>query len=204
MRTLFIIAGLFGAVLFGMAVNPYAVNAQTESEIDRLREALRSSTSQVRALEDQRTAMQAQLTQTQRERDDLKGELAAAKAKIKQVEKDYREAVKEFNDRLEERNQTLEKWKEAYAEAATVAQTKDAERAKFEAEANTFKASTKTCAEKNDQLVQVGRELWSRYEGVSFGDMVIASEPLTGLRRAQILNVLQIYQDKILDQTFKQ
>jgi len=44
--------------------------------------------------------------------------------------------------------QTLEKWKEAYTEAATVARTKDAERAKFEAEANSFKASNKTCTDK--------------------------------------------------------
>jgi chromosome segregation ATPase len=201
MRYFLAVFGLIATIaIAGFSTNLFDVSAQTTSETDRLREALRTSAAQTRALEDQRTAMQAQLTQTQRERDDLKSEVEAAKAKVKQTEKDYRQAVREFNDRLEERNQTLEKWKEAYAEAATVAQTKDAERAKFEAEAAAFKASTNACTAKNQELVKVGRELLTRYEGVTFGDKVLAREPLTGLERVQVQNLLQTYGDKILNQ----
>ena len=61
------------------------------------------------------------------------------------IRKEQREAVEEFNKRLTERDETLEKWKAAYEQAATVARSKDAERAKFEGEANTYKASTKGC-----------------------------------------------------------
>ncbi|MDQ8728087.1 hypothetical protein [Bradyrhizobium sp. LHD-71] len=177
-----------------------SVEASAQSETDRLREALRSATAQVRALEDQRTSLQAQLAETTRARDALKSEVNEAKAQAKKAEVDYRQAVREFNDRLEERNQTLEKWKEAYAEAATVARTKDSERAKFEAESKAFKASTRNCTLKNQELVKVGRDLLAQYESVTLGDAFVASEPLTGLGRVKVQSLLQDYGDKVLNQ----
>jgi chromosome segregation ATPase len=171
-----------------------------DSELDRLRQALRDATAQAHGLEDQRLALQNQLGASMQERDRLKGDVAAAKARIKAVEKAHREAVTEFNQRLEERNQVLEKWKAAYEEAATVARTKDAERAQAEAMANSFKASTKSCAERNIKLVQIGHELVDRLANVHFGDILAAQEPLTGIKRVQVQNLLQDYQDKILEQ----
>ncbi len=90
--------------------------------------------------------------------------------------------------------------KGAYEEAATVARTKDAERAKFEGEATAYKASTKSCVAKNTQLMKVGRELLRRYEGVSFGDIAVINEPLIGARRVEVQNILQDYDDKLLEQ----
>lgn len=199
-KPLFIVAGLVIAFAVVGLVLPLGVSAQSQSETDRLREALRSATAQVRSLEDQRTATQAQLAEVTRARDALKADIVVAQAQAKKAEADYRVAVREFNERLEERNQTLEKWRDAYTEAATVARTKDAERAKFEAEAANFKARTRACTVKNQELVKVGRELLFRYEGVTFGDMVIASEPLIGIRRVQIQNLLQDYGDRVLNQ----
>lgn len=194
MRAPIVVVGvLFTAILA-------ASDARAQSEIDRLREALRSATAQTRAMEDERTALQAKLAEMTRARDALKSEIDTAKAQARKAESDYRTAVREFNERLEERNQTLEKWKDAYTEAATVARTKDAERAKFEAESKTFKASSRACTVKNQELVKVGRELLTRYEGVTFFDAVVASEPLVGVRRVEIQNLLQDYGDKVLNQ----
>jgi chromosome segregation ATPase len=190
-------AFIFASVLAAIAVSS---DAHAQSETDRLREALRGATAQVRALEDQRTSLQAQNAEVTRARDALKSEVDSAKAQAKKSEADYRQAVREFNDRLEDRNQALEKWKDAYTEAATVARTKDGERAKFEAESKAYKASTKACTLKNKELVKVGRELLTRYEGVTFIDTAIASEPLVALRRVEIQNLLQDYGDKVLNQ----
>lgn len=187
------------ASLAVVALTATAVSAQ-ESEIDRLREALRMATSQTRALEDQRNALQGKISLVERDNAALKTQVDAAKARVKKVEKDYKQAVTEFNERLEERNQTLEKWKEAYTEAATVARAKDAERAKFEAEANVFKASTKTCTDRNKELVKVNRELLTDYEGVTLGDALLAREPVTGIRRTQFQNKVQDYDEKIENQ----
>lgn len=171
-----------------------------DADGDRLREALRSAITQQRALEDQRAAMQAKLTEAESARAKLQGQIDAAKAEVKQVAKQHREAVEEFNQRIADRDQTLEKWKAAYEEAADVARAKDAERAKFQAQATATKASLKSCSAKNAELAKVGRELLNHYESANFADLALASEPLGGLRRVEIQNLLQDYTDKILDQ----
>lgn len=171
-----------------------------ESEADRLRDALRNATAQVRQLEDQRAALQARVAAADREKAAAKAQVDAAKAEVRQVEKQHREAVDEFNKRLAERDETLEKWKTAYEEAATVARTKDAERAKFEGEANTYKASTKSCVAKNDLMFKAGQELLQRYQSVTIGDIMVAHEPVFGLRRVEIQNTIQDTKDKFLDQ----
>ncbi len=106
----------------------------------------------------------------------------------------------EFNQRLTERDQTLDKWKAAYEEAATVARSKDAERAKFESEATAYKASTKSCVAKNTLLVKAGKDLVQRYKEVTIGDTVVAREPVLELRRVELQNQLQDTYDKFLDQ----
>jgi len=174
--------------------------AFAQSETDRLRDALRSATVQTRALEDQRTALQAKLAEADRDKAAAKAEIDAAKAQVKKIEKEHREAVDEFNQRLADRDQTLDKWKAAYEEAATVARTKDAERAKFEGEATAYKASTQSCVAKNTKLVQAGRELVQRYKAVTIGDAIVAREPVLGLRRVELQNQLQDSYDKFLDQ----
>jgi chromosome segregation ATPase len=174
--------------------------ARADTETDRLRDALRNATAQTRALEDARAASQAKLAEAEKERIALKAQIDAAKAEIKKLEKEQREAVEQFNQRLTERDETLDKWKSAYEEAASVARAKDAERAKFEGEATAYKASTKSCLDKNVALMKVGRDLLHRYEEVNFGDMLVAREPLIGEQRIRIQNLLQDYSDKLLDQ----
>ena len=174
--------------------------ARADTETDRLREALRNAITQTRTLEDARAALQAKLADAEKDRAALKAQVDAARAQTRQLEKEQREAVEQFNQRLTERDETLDKWKSAYEEAANVARTKDAERAKFEGEATAYKASTKNCLDKNVQLMKVGRELLHRYEAVNFGDMLVAREPLLGEQRIRIQNLLQDYNDKLLDQ----
>jgi chromosome segregation ATPase len=174
--------------------------ARADTEHDRLREALRSATAQTRQLEDQRSASQAKLAEAEKEKAALKAQIDAAKAEAKRLEKQNREAVDEFNQRLSERDETLEKWKSAYEEAATVARSKDAERAKFEGEAAAYKASTKSCLAKNTQLIKDGNEILKRYRSLTVGDAFTTSEPLVGVGRVNAQNFLQDYTDKLLDQ----
>ncbi|UTD29748.1 hypothetical protein [Bradyrhizobium sp. WD16] len=182
------------------AVTLLSSAALAQSETDRLREALRSATMQTRALEDQRTALQAKLAEADRDKAAAKAEIEVAKAQVKKIEKEHREAVGEFNQRLADRDQTLDKWKTAYEEAAAVARTRDAERAKFEGAATAYKASTKSCVAKNTLLVKAGKDLVQRYKEVTIGDTIVAREPLLELRRVELQNQLQETYDKFLDQ----
>jgi chromosome segregation ATPase len=180
-----------------------STTARAESEADRLREALRSATGQVRTLEDQRAALQAKATAAEQERDRLRKQNETLRAQIKEAEQAYRQAVKDFNDRIAERDDALEKWKSAYAEAATVARAKDAERAKFLGEATALKASNKACEAKNTQLVKVGNDIVTQYEAMNPFEKILDHEPVFGLKRVEHQNTVQDLRDKVLDQKVK-
>ena len=177
--------------------------AHADQEGDRLREALRAATAQARAAEDQRAALQAKLTSAEQERDRLRKQNEAYRAQVKEAEQAYRQAVKDFNERLSERDDSLEKWKVAYGEAAGVARAKDAERAKFEAEATAFKASTKACEAKNVQLVRTANDVVTKYEAMDPFEKVLDHDPVFGLQRVQHQNAAQDFRDKILEQKAK-
>jgi chromosome segregation ATPase len=191
---------VLGLMVLAVAMSSQTNIARADSETDRLREALRTATVQMRQLEDQRAALQAKVADADREKAAAKAQIDAAKAEVRQTEKQYREAVDEFNKRLAERDTTLEKWKTAYEEAAGVARDKDAARAKFEGEAAAYKASTKSCVAKNGQLIQAGHDLLQRYQTLTVGEIIVAHEPMLGLRRVEIQNAIQDFKDKILDQ----
>lgn len=174
--------------------------ARADAESDKLREALRNATAQSRSLEDQRAALQAKLTSAEQEREKLKKQNEAYRAQVKEAEKAYRQAVRDFNDRLADRDDSLEKWKAAYGEAASVARTKDAERARFESEAAALKASNKSCVAKNGQLVKVGNDIVRQYEEMNPMEKIWHHEPVFGLKRVEHQNAAQDFRDKILEQ----
>jgi chromosome segregation ATPase len=187
------------ALMTVLVLSPVGI-AHADNEIDRLRDALRSATLQTRQLEDQRAALQARVAEAERDRAVAKAQVEAAKAELRELQKQNREAVDEFNKRLAERDETLEKWKAAYEDAANVARDKDAARAKFEGEANAYKASTQGCIAKNTEMSKAGQELLKRYQSVTIGDTIVAHEPMFGLRRVETQNTIQDSRDKILDQ----
>jgi chromosome segregation ATPase len=188
------------AVFALLSATMLSSSAFADTETDRLREALRNATAQTRQLEDQRSALQARVADIDREKAAAKAQVDAAKAEVRDIQKQHREAIEEFNKRLAERDETLEKWKAAYEEAATVARTKDAERAKFEGQANAYNASAKSCVAKNDKMFKAGNELLHEYKAVTIGDTIVAREPVLGLRRVEIQNQIQTTNDKLLDQ----
>lgn len=177
--------------------------AHADQETDRLREALRSATAQARTAEDQRAAVQAKLTAAEQERDRLRKQTDAYRAQVKEAEQSYRQAVKDFNERIAERDESLEKWKSAYGEAAGVARTKDAERAKFEGEATTWKASTKACEAKNVKLVRIADDAVRQYEKMDPLEKVLHHDPAIGFKRVEHQNAAQDFRDKIIEQKAK-
>jgi chromosome segregation ATPase len=177
--------------------------AHAQSETDRLREALRSATAQLRSLEDQRAALQARQAVAERDRDRLQKENDAFKAQVKDAEQAYQKAIEDFNQRLAERDETLEKWKGAYEDAANVARSKDAERAKSESEATALKASSKSCEAKNAQLFKASNEMLTYFRSMNLLDAIAVREPVFGIKRVELQNALQDFRDKILDQKVK-
>jgi len=178
-------------------------SAFAQSETDRLREALRSATAQVRALEDQRAVLQAKQVEADRDREKLKTQNQNLRAQVKEAEQAYRQAVKDFNDRIGERDQVLDQWKTQYGEAATVVRTKEAALAKATSEAASFKASNKACEAKNVELVRLSEGIVARYKEMNPFEKILDHEPVFGLKRVDHQNEVQDYQDKIISQKAK-
>jgi len=180
-----------------------SVPAFAQSASDRLREALRSATAQVRSLDDQRAVMQAKQVEADRDRERLKTQNQNLRAQVKEAEQAYRQAVKDFNDRISERDQVLDQWKTQYGEAATVVRTKEAALAKATAEAASFKASNKSCESKNAELVKLSESIVARYKEMSPFEKMLDHEPVFGLKRVEHQNQVQDYDDRIISQKAK-
>lgn len=196
---------LTGACLVLACGPSWAQSSDTEA---RLREALRASTAQVRALEDERAMLQARMAEADRERESLRQQLAA----LQQQEKPAKPAVDEealadFQQRLDQQNAALgqmgaalNKWRSAYEEAANVARAKEAERAQLAARVPEMTARLSTCETKNVELYKVGNEILTHYAEMDIGDVMAAREPFLGFKRVELQNLVQDYQDKLLDQ----
>jgi len=177
-----------------------ASQAMAESETDRLREALRRATGELRASEDQRVGLQARLAQAESQRQLALQENVRLKTQLKKAQTDLKQAVDDFNARLAERDATLEKWKDAYAEAADVARSRDADRIKFQEEATTYKSRTKICETRNVQLLKIDKEILAGYRDLNLLDKAAIQEPMFGFARVDHQNRVQEFRNRILDQ----
>jgi chromosome segregation ATPase len=197
------------ALVTALACRGAHADSDTET---RLRDALRNAISQVRTLEDERAALQAKQAESDKQ-------VQALQAQVDQLSKDgggktakkdeaaYDEAVAEFNRRLSSQNDTIgkldgaiDKWKAAYNEALSAARAKEAERAKLATQIGDLTQRATSCEAKNAELFKVGNEILDRYKNVSFGDVLADREPFIGTSRVKLQNIVQDYEDKLLDQ----
>ena len=208
-----------GAALVVTALLPApAFGADTTDE--RLREALRSATIQQRALEDEVVRLRAQNAEHESTIQALQEEIAAriAPAVVERMEVEFNERLATKNeviDRLSEHleqfrssiaqlTENLEKWKAAYQEIAEVARTKEAARVRLVGENATLSERVTVCEAKNVELFKVGSELLDRYANVDLADVMEIREPFLGFKRVELQNLVQDYQDRLLDQQLMQ
>ncbi len=185
-----------------------AAQAQTTNE-DRLREALKRQTADLRAAQDSQAGLQAQIGDLTKQRDAVQQALDQAKAEIaakaapavdeaqlKQLQ-DERDALRKDNAALQT---ALAKWQSAYQEAAGVAQAKDAEAKKLDAALKGATTRLGACTTANGKLIATAHDILHMYESQDFRSLLLKSyEPLLGLKRAELENMVQDYEDKIYD-----
>jgi hypothetical protein len=191
------------AAILALAWPAAPAHAQAVGELDRLRAALRQLTAQVRSLEDQRGAMQAKQAESDREKDRLNQQIEGYKGQLKEAQDAQQQAVEEFNRRLGERDETIDKWRAAYEEAATVARDKEAERARLEGEAATYKARSTSLEARNARLMKISNQILANYRNLNLGDVMAIKEPLVGFGGVNHQNKVQDCRDLILDQDAK-
>ena len=107
--------------------------------------------------------------------------------------------VAEREQRIVEFTEALEKWKAGYQKAAAVARSKEDERAKLASELTSAKLTIADRERKNIGLFNTATEILNRFEGYALGKALQAREPFIGTTRVKVENLVQGYQDKIVD-----
>jgi chromosome segregation ATPase len=173
----------------------------------RLREALRSTTQQLQAAQAERDTLQAAQAGLNEEKkalaaqaDALRKQSAADKIATDKIAADLRAKSAEQDAELARLKAELEKTKADRDQAATLAKTTEAERAKLAAANLQLQQLVVDREAKNRELFKTGKEILLRYEKFSLGEALAAKEPFVGTTRVKLENLVQGYDDKLIEQ----
>jgi chromosome segregation ATPase len=183
-----------------------AALAQQGSTEDRLREALRRATVELRGLQDAQGPLQANLDAMTKQRDDLKQQLDEANAKLEaataappaedlQALKDQIEALKKENASLQA---GVSRWQSAYQQAADVARSRDADAKKLTGDLKLSEQTVALLKDENTKLVATAQDILHLYRTQDFHAILVWSyEPVVGFKQVELQNLVQDYEDKI-------
>jgi len=204
--------------LLAAALLPLTFTARADEAAEaKLKEQLKNALNQVRTLTTEKntlmvqqaelTARNAELDKSVKEQskalDEKNREMAEYKerAETKQMEQSARIASLEAE--IKRFQAALDKWQAANIEVTAIAKKKEAERAKLSAQAADLQRSVTGLKSKNIELYKLAMEILTRYEQYGLGKALAAREPFTGNTKVKLQNIVQDYQDQILDQTPK-
>jgi chromosome segregation ATPase len=201
---------------FALLLLSTTAHAQSGGPDERLREMLRRTTTELRALQDSQASLQASLEQAQHQRDQLQQQLDAITARLPKLEaaaqargaaEQELAGLRQSAGALRSENgalQTgLQKWQTAYGEAAQVARGKEAERLDIARRLAAADSQLGICKTANTKLISVAEDILHLYQTRGFRALVLGSyEPVLGLRKVELENTVQDYEDKIRDQQY--
>ncbi|MBV8274539.1 MAG: phage major capsid protein [Verrucomicrobia bacterium] len=183
---------------------------QANSAEERLRGMLRSTMLQLRDAQNQVATLQSAQAENDKEKkalsdrlDELTKQAAADKDAATKTITDLNAKVTDQTSLVTQLKDALEKWKEAYNKAVEAANTKEAQRAKFESQAILLQRRVDNDEAKNLALYKLGKEVLDRYEKFGLGTAITAREPFVGTTKVKLENLVQDYSDKLFDQTVK-
>lgn len=189
------------ALLCVLLSAPGAASAQSIE--DRLRTQLRSTTQDLRQLQDTQAQLQADKTAAEQQRDkalaDLKQaqtELAAAKGKSGAEVAAERALSSEKASHAQD-TQQLQTLRTAYQNLLATSRSHDADRTQAQTELKARDAQLQRCEAQNAQLDQVGHEILNAYEHVGFGTLFNSREPFAQSARVKYDEIAQRYGDAL-------
>ena len=195
-------------LIFQATAAPFSAHAQAQSEADQLREQLRQTVLQLRALQDSQSAAAAQqqagggadLDAAKKDlgRTKAKLEASARKAQALQAQLDQEKARSaQATDELQKAQAELAQYQQALAQASEAAKTAAAQRDQLQASLSQTTATLGACQAKNADLLAVSRELLAAYASVDMRAVLRTREPFLGLKRVELENFAQDYDDRI-------
>lgn len=187
-----------------------ALAQQPSPAEQKLREQLRAVMLQLRTAETERATLQAAQAQSAEENKELTEKLDKLTKQSAATQEASTQTIASLNTRIEAKDaeigqfrESIEKWKKAHAEAVSIAQKKESERAQLaqrKIELDRIVADQRT---KNAAMYKIGKEVLARYEGFGLGTALTAREPFIGTTRVKLENLVQDYADKLADERIK-
>ena len=203
---LFFLAGLFSLLpLIGFCAG------DADSGEARLRESLRGAMLQLRnAQTDLANAQSTQAAQTD-EIKSLKEQLVLVKKNNAEDRVAAEKKAEEWKAKLAEQTgeiarykEASEQWKAEYEKATATAQMTEVKRVQLFSDSISLERQVADLRAKNAALYRVGKEILGRYEKLGLGEQFLAREPFVGRTRVALENLIQDYDDKLVDQRAKQ
>ncbi len=188
-----------------------------EAAEEKLKEQLKSALLQVRTLQTEKntlmvqqadlTAKNAALEKNVKDQskalDDKNREMADYKERAETKQMEQSAKIKSLEDEVKRFQAALDKWQAANMTVTEIAKKKEAERAKLSARAADLQRTVTDLKGRNTELYRLAMEILTRYEQYGLGKALSAREPFTGNAKVKLQNIVQDYNDKILDQTAK-
>lgn len=198
--------GTLGLTAVLHAQDPAAENA-------KLREALRTTAVQLRTAQADLANAQAVANAAEAKNKDLEKRLAdtntKAAAEAARADEDRRasdKTIASLNNKVAERDKrvaeytaAIERWKTSLQQALQTSQAHEAEKQRLAAQTATLRLTLADRERKNLALFNTAREILDRYENHALGKAILAKEPFTRNTRVKIENLVQGYNDRILD-----
>lgn len=191
--------------------------AASDKKANREKEALRRAQTQLQQAQGQLSALEQEKAKLGAERDKAVKEAKAVQGRLRKAER----SLGEEKTRGEQLSRELEGTKQDLASTRTRltdTETRLADTAKTLFQTQQTLARTEAdkrglegvkvrqekeiaaCEDKNLKLYRTGRELMTRFEQKTCGEILAQKEPFTGLKRVEIENLLEEYRDKLDEQ----
>jgi len=182
----------------------WASQSVADPVVDRMRDQLRQTVTQMRQLEDENLALKAKLASASTATaapvvkvvtKDNSAELLKLRANA-QREQERASALQKQVDELNQQNQQMQ---------AYINQVKgllaNQQQSVLALNEKTTQAENKQkiCEQSNQDLVEIGQEILKNYQQQNFWQAMRKHEPVLGLYQVKIDNILQGYQQKIAD-----
>jgi chromosome segregation ATPase len=167
----------------------------------RLRAALKTATARIRELEDQNAQLQAKQSAAERDRLEFTQKAAAADKELdalhKQGEAD-KAALDQATATAKSQGANIAKLQDVYGKTSQALNTRDADAKRLDAVVAKLRPQLASCEAKNAQLYKIGEEVLDLYDKQDVFDLA-SREPITKIKRVEIENAMQEYEDKMRD-----
>ncbi len=176
----------------------------------KLREGLKNTMLQLRAVQTEKSALEAAKAELDEKVQTLTAQTDTLTKQLADDKAAAEKRIAELTDRVVARGNDLmrvqadlDKEKTAHKEADALAARKEAERAKVNSEKLVLERKVADQQARNTKMFEIGSEILSRYEKFGLGTAIAAREPFVGLTRIKLKNMFQELGDKLADEKIK-